>query len=88
MADRINGISSVRTTSMRIEPVRGYTKKEKREKLKEIEKAEEERETLRASLANSNPNHLTFAELLDQAIQNNKTKDDDIGYILDIKTKG
>lgn len=86
MADRINKISGIRTTSMRIEPVRGYTKKEKLKKIKEIEKAEEERETQCAILSKSNPNHLSFAELLDQAIHNNQNKDDDLGYILDIKS--
>jgi len=88
MADRINNISEVRTTFTRVERIRGYTKKEKLEKIKEIEKAEAERESQRASFANSNPDHLSFAELLEQAIHNNKNKDDELGYILDIKNKG
>lgn len=82
MEDRIEGISRI----TRVERVRNYTPAERAAKFEEIEKAAAERAEIREYFAQfPNPEHLSFAELLEQAIKNNKVTDDDIGYILDIK---
>ena len=85
MEDRIEGISRIsRVTG--VEGIRNYTPAEWAEKIKEIEKAAAERAEIRAYLAKfPNPENLSFAELLEQAIKDNKATDDDLAYILDIK---
>lgn len=85
MADRIERIGRVSFDAGRVEPVRRYTPEEWAEKIKEIEQAAADRAELRALLAKyPNPNHLSFAELLEQAINGGQIKDDDLDYILDI----
>lgn len=85
MADRIERIGRVSFDADRVEPVRRYTPEERAEKIKEIEQAAADRAELRALLAKyPNPNHLSFAELLEQAVNGGQIKDDDLDYILDI----
>ena len=85
MADRIERIGRVSFDAGRVEPVRRYTPEERAEKIKEIEQAAADRAELRALLAKyPNPNHLSFAELLEQAVNGGQIKDDDLNYILDI----
>lgn len=85
MEDRIEGISRISKIT-RVEGIRNYTPAERAEKINEIEKAAAVRAEVRAYLSRfPNPEHLSFAELLEQAIKNNKATDDDLAYILDIK---
>lgn len=86
MADRIDRIGRVSFDAGRVEPVRRYTPEERAAKIKEIEQAATDRAELRALLAKyPNPDHLSFAELLEQALNGGQQiKDDDLDYILDI----
>lgn len=85
MADRIERIGRVTFDAGRVEPVRRYTPEELAEKIKEIEQAAADRAELRALLAKyPNQDHLSFAELLEQAVNSGQIKDDDLDYILDI----
>ena len=85
MADRIERIGRVSFDTGRVEPVRRYTPEERAAKIKEIEQAAADRAELRALLAKyPNPDHLSFAELLEQALNGGQIKDDDLDYILDI----
>lgn len=85
MADRIEGIGRIAYDSGRVEPVRRYTPEERAAKIREIEQEAADRAELRALLAKyPNPDHLSFAELLEQAVNSGQIKDDDLDYILDI----
>ena len=85
MADRIEGIGRIAYDSGRVEPVRRYTPEERAAKIREIEQEAADRAELRALLAKyPNPDHLSFAELLEQAVNGGQIKDDDLDYILDI----
>lgn len=85
MADRIKRIGRASFDTGRIEPVCRYTPEERAAKIKEIEQAAVDRAELIALLAEyPNPDHLSFAELLEQAINGGQIKDDDLDYILDI----
>lgn len=60
-------------------------REERAAKIKEIEQAAVDRAEIRALLAKyPNPDHLSFAELLEQASYNQKLNDDELAYILDI----
>lgn len=86
MADRIEGIGRIAYDSGRVEPVRRYTPEERTAKIREIEQEAADRAELRALLAKyPNPDHLSFAELLEQAVNGGQIKDDDLDYILDIE---
>lgn len=81
MVDRIERIGKVSF----VEPVHRYTPEERAEKIREIEQTAAERAELRALLSKyPNPDHLSFAELLEQAVNGRQIKDDDFDYILDI----
>lgn len=68
-----------------VERVTRYTPEERAAKIKEIEQAAADRAEIRALLAKyPNPDHLSFAELLEQALNNQKLNDDEFAYILDI----
>ena len=68
MGDRIERIGRVSFNAGGIEPVRRYTPEERAAKIREIEQEAADRAELRALLAKyPNPNHLSFAELLEQA---------------------
>lgn len=68
-----------------VERVTRYTPEERVAKIKEIEQAAADRAEIRALLAKyPNPDHLSFAELLEQALNNQKLNDDEFAYILDI----
>ena len=85
MADRIERIGRVSFDAGRVEPVRRYTPEERAAKIREIEQEAADRAEIRALLAKyPNPNHLSFAELLEQAVNGGQIKDDDLDYILDI----
>lgn len=85
MTDKIGGIRRVSFTSGRVEKVRNYTAKERAEKLKEIDRAAAERAEVREYLSRyPNPDHLSFAELLELAIHGKTVTDNDLDYILDI----
>lgn len=85
MADKIERIGRVSFDAGIVEPVHRYTPEERAEKIREIEQASADRAELRALLAKyPNPNHLSFAELLEQAVNGGQIKDDDLDYILDI----
>ena len=89
MADRIEGIGRIAYDSGRVEPVRCYTPEERAAKIREIEEAAADRAELRVLLAKyPNPDHLSFAELLEQAVNGGQIKDDDMNYILDIGNHG
>ena len=69
----------------RVERVTRYTPEERAAKIREIEQAATDRAEIRAYLAKfPNPEYLSFAELLEQALSNQKTNDDELAYILDI----
>lgn len=86
MADRIRRIERVSLNSGRVAPVRSYTLEEYAKKIREIELAAADRAEIRAYLAKyPNPDNLTFAELLEQALKEEQIKDEDLGYILDIQ---
>lgn len=81
----IRRIGRVAYNSGRVERVTNYTPEELAAKIKEIEQAAAEGAEIRAYLAKfPNPNHLSFAELLEQALNNQRTNDDELAYILDI----
>ena len=81
----IHRIERVAYTSGRVERVTNYTVEERVAKLKEIEQAAADRAEIRDYLAKfPNPNNLSFAELLEQALKNQETDDEEIAYILDI----
>ena len=85
MEDRIESIGRISYNAGRIEPVRGYTKKEIAAKLKIIEQENADRAEIRALLAKyPNPDHLSFEELLEQAENERKVQNNNLGYILDI----
>lgn len=85
MADKIGKIRGVAYSSSRVEPVRNYSPQERAEKLSEIDRAAADRAEIREILARyPNPDHLSFPELLEKAINENKVTDDDLDYILDI----
>ena len=68
-----------------VERVTRYTPEERAAKIEEIEQAAADRAEIRALLAKyPNPDHLSFAELLEQALNNQKLNDDEFAYILDI----
>ena len=81
----IRRIERISYNSGRVERVTRYTPEERAAKIKEIEQAAADRAEIRALLAKyPNPDHLSFAELLEQALNNQKLNDDELAYILDI----
>ena len=88
MADRISRIQSVGYVSTRVEPVRGYTAKERAAKRKEIDEAMEERVEINKYLAKfPNPEHKSFQQLLDELMNPEKSEmSDDDGVIVDIRS--
>ena len=81
----IRRIERISYNSGRVERVTRYTPEERAAKIKEIEQAAADRAEIRALLAKyPNPDHLSFAELLEQALNNQKLNDDEFAYILDI----
>ena len=85
MEGRIGPIESVGYNSGRVEPVRGYSAEERSKKIHEIKLELSEREEIRKYLAlYPNPDHLSFKDLLDNAIKGNKQNVDNKGYILDV----
>lgn len=81
MSDRIEGIQRI----ARVEPVRGYTLAERVAKLRQIEREAADRAEIREYLAKyPNPDHLSFADLLEQAIKGQKITEEELDYILDI----
>ncbi len=81
----IRRIERISYNSGRVERVTRYTPEERAAKIKEIEQATADRAEIRALLAKyPNPDHLSFAELLEQALNNQKLNDDELAYILDI----
>ncbi len=81
----IRRIERISYNSGRVERVTRYTSEERAAKIKEIEQAAADRAEIRALLAKyPNPDHLSFAELLEQALNNQKLNDDELSYILDI----
>lgn len=81
----IRRIERVSYNAGRVERVTRYTPEERAAKIREIEQAAADRAEIRAYLAKfPNPEHLNFAELLEQALSNQKTTDDELAYILDI----
>ena len=89
MADRINRIGRFSSVS-RTAPVRRYTPAERAAKVREIEQAAAEREEIAAYLAKfPNPNHLTFAELLEgkdeeQTVEP-EPKNDELDFVVELK---
>ena len=86
MTRRIESIRRVSHTSSRIEPVQGYTKAEKADRLAEVAQANADRAELRAYLSQfPQTNGESFAELLKKASEPER---EDIfsedGYILDV----
>ena len=80
----IRRIERVSYNEGRVERVTRYTPEERAAKIREIEQAAADRAEIRAYLAKfPNPEHLSFAELLEQALSNQKTNDE-LAYILDI----
>lgn len=68
-----------------VEKIRGYTPAERIAKIKEIEKLLADRAEIQAYLAKfPNPEHLSFSELLERATNENKMKEEELGYILNI----
>lgn len=68
-----------------VERVTRYTPEERAAKIKEIEQAAADRAEIRALLAKyPNHDHLSFAELLEQTLNNQKLNDDELAYILNI----
>ena len=83
----IQKIGGISYNSSRVEPVTRYSKEHCSKKLKETEEEAADRAETLAYLAKyPNPDHLSFAELLDQATKNPLEADDETGYIVDIKT--
>ena len=81
----IRRIGRVAYNSGMVAQVTNYSPEERATKIKEIEQAAAERAEIRAYLAKfPNPEHLSFAELLEQALNSQKTNDDELAYILDI----
>ena len=81
----IERIERVSYNAGRVERVTRYTPKERAAKIREIDQASAERAEIRTYLAKfPNPEHLSFAELLEQALSNQKINDDELAYILDI----
>lgn len=81
----IRRIERISYNSGRVERVTRYSPEERAAKIKEIEQAAADRAEIRALLAKyPNPDHLSFAELLEQALNNQKLNDDELAYILDI----
>lgn len=81
----IRRIERISYNSGRVEPVTNYTPEERATKIIEIKQAAADRAEIRAYLAKfPNPEHLSFAELLEQAMSNQKTNDGELAYILDI----
>jgi hypothetical protein len=81
----IRRIERISYNSGRVERVTRYSPEERAAKIKEIEQAAADRAEIRALLAKyPNPAHLSFAELLEQALKNQKLNDDELAYILDI----
>ena len=81
----IGRIERVSYNAGRVERITRYTPEERAAKIREIEQVAADRAELRALLAKyPNPDHLSFAELLEQAINGGQIKDDDLDYILDI----
>lgn len=81
----IRRIERVSYNAGRVERVTRYTPEERAAKIREIEQAAADRAEIRAYLAKfPNPEYLSFAELLEQALSNQKTNDDELAYILDI----
>ncbi|WP_407434745.1 hypothetical protein [Treponema sp.] len=68
-----------------VEKIRGYTPAERIAKIKEIEKLLADKAEIQAYLAKfPNPEHLSFSELLERAINENKMRKEELDYILDI----
>lgn len=68
MSNRIEAIGRVSYNASRIQPVRRYTEDEAKTLKETIEKQSEERQELNNYLKKySNPEHYSFAELLEQA---------------------
>ena len=81
----IERIERITYNAGRVERITGYTPEERAAKIREIEQAAADRAEIREYLAKfPNPNHLSFAELLEQALSNHKTNDEELDYILDI----
>ena len=69
----IRRIERISYNSGRVERITRYTPEERAAKIKEIEQAAADRAEIRALLAKyPNPDHLSFAELLEQALYNKK----------------
>ena len=82
---KIGRIERFSYSSRRVERITRYTPEERAAKIKEIEQAVADRAEIREYLAKfPNPEHLSFAELLEQAMNNQKSNDDELDYILDI----
>lgn len=82
---KIEGISKLSYSQKKIDSVHGYSKNDFNEKFKEVQKNLAEMQEVHAYLSKySNPDKLSFDELLQQAIKENNSSDDDEGFILDI----
>ncbi len=81
----IRRIERISYNAGRVERVTCYTPEERAAKIREIEQTAADRAEIRAYLANfPNPDHISFAQLLEQPINNEKSNDEDLPYILDI----
>lgn len=68
-----------------VEKIRSYTPAERIAKIKEIEKLLADKAEIQAYLAKfPNPEHLSFSELLERATNENKMRNEELDYILDI----
>ncbi len=96
MADRIESIQRIKYDSTVVTPVRRYTKSEKQAKMEMLEKQianHEEMTAIHREIKEkySNPQKLSFKELLQQEMKGGPDSDsianqeDDEGFILDLK---
>ena len=70
---------------LELKKIRGYTPAERIAKIKEIEKLLADRAEIQAYLAKfPNPEHLSFSELLERATSENKMREEELDYILNI----
>lgn len=79
MADttKIERVKYVSSDSSRVEKVRRATPEQRSETMREIEQAEKDRADFRAILAKyPNPDHLSFPELLEMAVNGNVQAED------------
>lgn len=93
---RIEPIQHINGSSNRVSAIRGYTKEERAEKVKEIDALVEEHAQMAAIRQKiqkdyPNPQMLSFKELLNQEINGKHEKpspsENEEGFILDIKIK-